>query len=224
MFYTELTYACRSSSKNPAFRYTLHSADRLQREKKMQTSIVFWCFYFSHHIFIPITTPKINPTENIQLSDAKSWIVFIIPGNFPSAESLTPVLLINSEIRFQWMVIVTIPNFSAHWERINSTARYTRTVYPMWKRIQTTAHPKAAPRIGCLIGWLTKLRGHVRYDQTVDVMLLKSMTRNPDFALRRRIISLCSFAFATSHSRIFVEAKVQMCEWSQRNTMVFVLR
>lgn len=145
----------------------------------MQTSIVFWCFYFSHHIFIPITTPKINPTENIQLSDAKSWIVFTFPGKFSSVESLTPVLLINSEIRFQWMVIVTIPNFSAPRERINSTARYTRTVYPMWKRIQTMAHPKAAPRIGCLIGWLTKLRGHVIYDQTVDVMLLKSMTRNP---------------------------------------------
>lgn len=132
-----------------------------KEKKKIPTSIMYLFYNFIHHTFIPITTPKMNPTENIQLSDMMPWIVFIDPGNFPSVESWTPVLLISSEIRFQWILIVTIPTFSALRERINSTARYTRTVYPMWKRIQTTAHPKTAPRIGCLIGWLTKLRGHV---------------------------------------------------------------
>lgn len=72
-FYPKLTYACRSSSKSRPF-VTLSTLLIDYKEEKMQTSIVFWCFYFSHHIFIPITTPKINPTENIQLSDAKSWI------------------------------------------------------------------------------------------------------------------------------------------------------
>lgn len=33
IFNTKLSYKCRSSNKNPAFRYTLHSVDRLQREK-----------------------------------------------------------------------------------------------------------------------------------------------------------------------------------------------
>lgn len=46
-------------------------------------------------------------------------------------------------------------------------------------------HPKTAPKIGCLIGWLTKLRGHVTYDQTVDVMLLESMARNFDYSQQK---------------------------------------
>lgn len=46
---------------------------------------------------------------------------------------------------------------------------------------------KTPPKIGCLISWLIKLRGHVIYDQTVDVMLFKSMTRNPYCCQEKKI-------------------------------------
>lgn len=41
-------------------------------------------------------------------------------------------------------------------------------------------HPRTEPKVDCLIGSQKELKGHVKFDQTLDVMLPKSMICRPD--------------------------------------------
>lgn len=79
MFYTKLTYACRSSSKNPAFRYTLHSADRLQRGKKCKLvlcSDVFTSVIISSSLLRPQKSIQ-QKTSNCRTRSPGSFLRFV---------------------------------------------------------------------------------------------------------------------------------------------------